>query len=190
MVEGYHWATCLNVNQGVVHGVPTDYKLKKVDVLSVDIGLFYRGFHTDMAKTIEIEGKARHEFLAAGRRALTKAIEASRPRNRVGHISQAIEESLKKGGFQPIKALVGHGVGRELHEPPQIPCYLKGRVENTERLEPGATLAIEVIYAQGKPGVVVGSDGWTVKTEDGKLAALFEDTVAVTQEGPAVLTQM
>ena len=190
MVEGYHWATCLNVNQGVVHGVPSDYRLKKGDLLSIDLGLFYQGFHTDVAKTIRVGKESQDKkFLETGKKALAKAIKAAQPGNRVGHISQAIEKEIKKNGFQPIRALVGHGVGKKLHEPPAIPCYLKGKITETEKLKPGMTFAIEVIYTQGKPKVVVNDDGWTVETADGELAALFEDTVAIAKKEPLVLAQ-
>jgi len=193
MVEGYHWATCLNVNQGVVHGVPTNYQLKEGDILSVDIGMFYKGLHTDEANSVIVgrykKWPEKRLFLVAGNEALKAAIKAVKPGNRVGHISQAIEKEIKKNGFQPIRALVGHGVGKKLHEPPAIPCYLKGRITETERLKPGMTLAIEVIYTQGRPKVVVNNDGWTVETADGELAALFEDTVAITKKEPLVLTQ-
>lgn len=189
-VEGYFWATCLNINQGVVHGVPTNYRLKKGDMLSIDIGIFYKGFHTDKAETIRVGRKNQNEkFLKTGRRALSKAVDAAQPGNRVGHISQAIEKEIEKYGFQPIRALVGHGVGKKLHESPQIPCFLKGEITETEKLKPGMVLAIEVIYTQRKHKVVVNDDGWTVETADGKSAGLFEDTVAVTKKGPLVLTR-
>jgi len=187
MVEGYHWATCLNVNQGVVHGVPNDYQLKEKDFLSFDIGMFYQGFHTDMARTIKVDRK-QTDFLKVGEKALAEATETAKPGNRVGHLSLAIEKEIKKGGFVPIRALVGHGVGKKLHEEPQIPGYLQGKIESTEELKPGMTLAIEVIYTQGKPEVKVEDDGWTVETVDGQLAALFEDTVAVTNQGAKRLT--
>lgn len=195
MVEGYHWASCLNVNQGVVHGVPNDYRLKDGDVLSIDIGMFYQGLHTDMSNSIVVGAGpdkwiGKREFLTAGVEALRAATQVAQPGNRVGHISQAIEREIKKHGFQPIRALVGHGVGKKLHEPPQIPCYLKGKISDTEKLKPGMTLAIEVIYTQGRPGVIVKEDGWTVETMDKKLAALFENTVAVMRQGPIVLTKI
>lgn len=190
MVKGYHWVTCLNVNQGVVHGVPSDYRLKKGDLLSIDLGLFYQGLHTDMARTIRMgKGSQDKKFLEAGSKALTKATKVVKPGNHVGHISQAIEKEIKKAGFKPIRVLTGHGVGRKLHEVPTIPGYLRGKITATEKLKPGMTLAIEVIYARGKPGVEVRDDGWTVETADGQLAGLFEDTVAVTKQGPLVLTK-
>jgi len=101
-----------------------------------------------------------------------------------------MEKEIKKHGFYPIQALVGHGIGRKLHEPPAIPCFLGDQIKATEELKEGMVIAIEVIYARGKPEVVVADDGWTVETADGQLAALFEDTVAVTKRGPLVLTKI
>ena len=194
MVDGYHWSTCLNVNQGVVHGVPGDYHLKKGDLVSLDMGMFYQGLHTDMARTLQVGNlkserrNSKDKFLEAGKRALEAAIEAAKPGNRVGHISAAIEKEIKKAGFSPIEALTGHGVGKKLHEEPPIPCFLKGKIKETPELRPGMTLAIEIIYAQGDPEVILKDDGWTVETADGQLAGLFEETVAVTKEKPLVLT--
>lgn len=206
MVKNYHWATCINLNQGVVHGIPGNQRIKKGDLVSLDMGIFYRGFHTDMARTLCVRTKnlrlparsasggktqnwrEKERFLKTGRLALKKAIGAAKPGNRVGHISQAIEKVIKKAGFSPVKALTGHGIGRKLHESPQIPCYLREPITKTEILKPGITLAIEVIYNQGGFGVVVKKDGWTVETEDGKLAALFEDTIVITPRGSRVLT--
>lgn len=176
MVPGYKWATCINVNQGVVHGIPGKYRLKVGDVMSVDMGMFYKGLHTDEAWTVSVQSNEEN-FLEGGRRALKAAIRAAKPGNRVGHISQVIEREIKKAGLSPIRALMGHGVGRKLHEEPQIPCYLPGKIRATPLLKRGMTLAIEVIYAWGEPNLVLSNDGWTVETADGSLAALFEKTV-------------
>ncbi len=193
MVPGYHWSTCININQGVVHGIPGGYRLKEGDLLSLDAGIFYQRFHTDKATTIVVgSGKwlvKSEEFLEAGKRALEKAIEMVRPGNYLGQISKVIEEEIKKAGFSPVRALTGHGVGRKLHEEPQIPCFFEGEVEKTPKLKKGMTLAIEIIYNLGLPEVVLTSDGWTIKTKDGKIAGLFEETVAVTAGGPLVLTR-
>lgn len=196
MVKDYHWATCLNINQGVVHGVPTDYRLKKGDFLSIDLGLFYQGFHADMARTIVV-GKETSElkdeekkFLRTGEKAFEKAIQTAKPGKRIGHLSRVIETEIKKAGFEPIQALVGHGVGKKLHEPPAIPCYLKEKIVDTPRLKPGMVLAIEVIYTQGEPDVMVKEDGWTVETVDSQIAGLFENTVAISRHGPKVMTQL
>ncbi len=197
MVKNYHWATCINVNQGVVHGIPNEYRLKKGDLVSLDMGFFYKGLHTDAAKTVLVGKNLPNRetivvsigrFLETGEKALKEAVKAVRPGNRVGHISQAIQEAIKKSGFNSIKALTGHGVGKKLHEEPQIPCYLEGAIEKTPNLEAGMTLAIEIIYTQGKPDVVLDPDGWTVRTADGKPAGLFEETVSVTDRGGEVLT--
>lgn len=189
MVKGYNWATCININQGVVHGVPGNYRLRNNDLVSIDIGLFYKGLHTDIARTVPVQTK-KDIFLKTGEKALKKAIKATKPGNRVGHISKAIGKEIKKSGFSPVKALTGHGVGKKLHEDPQIPCFLKGKIKRTPELAPGMTLAIEVIYTQGKPDVVLADDGWTVKTADGGVAGLFEDTVVVTAKGGKVLTKL
>jgi len=192
MVPGYHWASCLNVNQGVVHGIPGDYRLKENDFLSLDIGLFFKGFHTDMSWTIKVsKGKSKgqvDEFLKVGERALKKAIEAARVGHHVGHLSQAMEKEIRKAGFSPIEVFTGHGVGRKLHEAPPIPCLLWGSIKSTPRLEAGMTLAVEVIYAQGSPEVVLAADNWTIKTTDNQLAGLFEETIAIQAGKPLILT--
>ena len=192
MVKGYHWATCLSVNQGVVHGIPGSYRVKEGDLISLDIGIFFKGFHTDMANTIRVDSqnnvRSKDKFLEAGKKALCRAIAQAKPGNRVGHISAVIGQQIRAAGYSPIRALTGHGIGRELHEDPQIPCYLRKNLNKTELIKPGMTFAIEVIYAQGKPNLVLSSDGWTIKTADNSLAALFENTIAVTQNGPIVLT--
>jgi methionyl aminopeptidase len=193
MVSGYHWATCINVNDGVVHGVPGNYRLQKNDLVSVDIGMFYEGLHTDMARTIRLkEPKNRKEesdkFLAVGEKTLEKAIKVAKAGNRVGHISQVIEKELKKAGFSPVEVLTGHGVGKELHEDPMIPCFLSEEIKKTPLLKEGMVLAIEVIYTQGQPDLIIDDDQWTMRTADGKLAGLFEKTIAVGKKGSFVLT--
>jgi len=194
MVDGYHWATCLNVNEGIVHGVPNDYRLKDGDLLSVDLGIFYQGFHTDMAWTIKVgkgkESLEKKKFLEAGKKALKEAIKMARPGYRIGHLSEVIEKEIKKAGYQPVKNLTGHGVGQKLHEDPPIPCFLKEKIAKTARIRAGMTLAIEVIYTQGQPEMSLEADNWTLKTLDGRLAGLFEKSIAVTRKGPLVLTEV
>lgn len=190
-VRDYKWATCMCVNEVVVHGIPNEYKLKEGDILGIDIGMLYKGFHTDMSETV-IVGKGNEfleKFLQAGKGALAQAIKAAIMGNRVGHISKAIGETITKAGFSPVQALIGHGVGEKLHEEPAIPCFLKGRIEETPLLKEGMVLAIEVIYNQGRPEVVYkNDDGWTIKTADGQLSGLFEQTVAILPKGPEILT--
>lgn len=189
MVPNYHWATCINLNEGVVHGIPDDTPIKKGDLVSVDAGFYSQGFHADMARTIEVGTKKESKFLQAGKRALGKAVLRAKPGNRVGHISLAIEQAIKKAGYNPVKRLTGHGVGRQLHQEPVIPCFLKEEARRTPLLKKGMVLAIEVIYTQGKPDLFVTSDGWTIRTQDGKIAGLFEETVAVGADGSLVLTR-
>jgi methionyl aminopeptidase len=191
MVEGYSWSTCVNVNEGLVHGIPTqELVFKKGDIVSVDVGVFYKGFHTDTSFTVGIDiDNEKQKFLETGKRALNKAIKTALPGKRIYDISGAIEDEIKKDGYSPIMALVGHGVGRELHEEPQIPCFRVGRREQSIEIVPGMALAIEVMYAQGSPEVVIEPDGWTIATHDGKISALYEETVAVTTHGHIILTE-
>jgi methionyl aminopeptidase len=191
MVDGYKWATCINLNEGVVHGIPKRaIVFKKGDVVSVDIGMYYQGFHTDTSFTIAIKPSWEiKEFLKVGKEALDKAIKKVIPGNRIYDISKVIEDTLKAQGLSPIKSLVGHGIGRNLHEDPQIPCFTNGKRKDSIRIPQGATLAIEVMYTTGKPDIKVSKDGWTIVTQSGKIAALFEETVAVTAGGPLVLTK-
>jgi len=191
LVDGYHWATCVNVNQGIVHGIPRkDVVFKKGDLVSVDIGLYYKGFHTDSSFSVGVGvGDDLEEFLEVGEDALSSAISKARSGNRVYDISQAIEKVLKEGGVVPIRALVGHGVGRSLHEQPQIPCFTSGRRGDSPEIPIGATFAIEVMYTEGSGNVELGHDGWTIRTTDGKIAGLFEETIAITKNSPIILTR-
>jgi len=190
MVPGYFWATCINVNEGLVHGIPkAEIVFKEKDVVSVDVGLFYKGFHTDTSFSVALGvDAATKKFLKTGKGALEKAIAQAQAGNRIYDISQAIEETIKAGGYSPVKALVGHGVGRQLHEGPQIPCFTLGKRQETPEITPGMVLAIEVMYAQGSPEVEIASDGWTISMRDGKIAALYEETVAINSHGHFVLT--
>ncbi len=189
-VPGYSWATCVNINAGLVHGIPKkEVVFKKGDVISVDLGLYFKGFHTDcsFSKGIDVDSET-EKFLNAGREALDKAIQAARVGNRIYDISEAIEKTVILYGYSSIRALVGHGVGRDLHEDPRIPCFLPGAKEESMEIIEGATFAIEVMYAQGACDLVQENDGWTIATQDGKMSALFEETVAVVNGRPKVLT--
>lgn len=190
MVKGYSWATCVNVNDGVVHGIPKKSIIfKKGDIVSVDVGLFYKGFHTDTSISCAIIANSETKaFLSVGKAALKNAIEAAKVGNRIYDISEAMQKVIVKAGYSPIRALVGHGIGRNLHEFPQIPCFVAGEKKDSPKILSGFVLAIEAMYAQGLPEVIIADDGWTIKTKDGKIAGLFEETVAVTNKGPIVLT--
>ena len=191
MVPRYKWATCVNINDGVVHGIPHRHIVfKQGDIVSVDVGMYYRGFHTDTSFT-KLIGVAPEKqlFLDAGKEALNNAIAAATPGNSVRDISLAMEQTLKKHHLNPIRALTGHGIGKNLHEDPAIPCFVtSGPVGQTELVE-GMTLAIEVMYTEGTCELVLEDDSWTLSTKDAKIAALFEETVAVASNGPFILTK-
>jgi methionyl aminopeptidase len=197
-VPGYTWATCLNVNEVVVHGIPTNYVLRDGDILTIDMGVLYKGFHTDTAGTKIIHNsqftiqkyEEKERFLKTGQLALKRAIEASKIGNRIGDISKVVQETIEGAGCSVVKSLVGHGIGRELHEEPQIPNYLRGAIENTVLLQEGMTIAIEPIYAAGRGEIVYqNTDGWTLATRDRSLTSVFEHTLAITANGPYVLTK-
>jgi methionyl aminopeptidase len=189
-VPGYKWATCININEGVVHGIPKKETIfKKGDIVSVDVGLYYKGFHTDTSTSKLIgEDKGKQKFLEVGKSALKAGIRQAIVGNHIVDISEAIESVLKGAALTPIEALTGHGVGRELHEEPYIPCFVRGSRGKSIEISKGMVLAIEVMYTEGNSDIMIDSDGWTIRTKDGKISALFEETVAVTNDGPFVLT--
>lgn len=198
-VKNYHWATCLNVNEGIVHGVPKDYQIKENDVLSIDIGIFDNGFNTDMCHSFKIRSRKERDeirnydetdrFLAVGRQALEEAKKQVKAGNHVGDISQTIQNTIEGAGYNCARTLTGHGVGRLLHEPPLIPCILIENIASTPMLTVGMVLAIEIIYMQGNYDLVHDQkDKWTISTKDGKISAVFEETVAITSNGLVVLT--
>ncbi len=190
-VPGYKWATCINVNSGVVHGIPKKETIfAEGDVVSVDVGMFYKGFHTDTAisKYLGVDESKVH-FLSVGREAVKNAIKEARVGKTIGDIARAYERTLTDAGFNPIKSLTGHGVGRELHEDPYIPCFVSGAPEERVKIVPGMTLALEVMYTEGSGQLKLDKDGWTLRTKDGTIAALFEETVAVTATSTLILTK-
>lgn len=198
-VPRYRWASCVGINNEVVHSIPKkDKVIKDGDILKIDAGMLWKGFNTDVSWTTIVpstdyclqttEEKLKNRFLTAGEEALKKAIEAARPGNRIGHISLAMQKVIEKAGYFPVKILTGHGIGRNLHEEPLIPCFLQDKVESTALLMPGMSLAIEVIYTLHDTDLVMEKDNWTISTKDGKMAGLFEETVAVTENGPLILT--
>jgi methionyl aminopeptidase len=190
MVAGYKWATCVNVNEGVVHGIPkSEIIFKKGDIVSVDVGLYYKGFHTDTSFSTSVKDVKNDGFLSVGENALEKAIKQAKPGNSVYDISKVIEMTLTEANCSPIRALVGHGIGKDLHEAPQIPCFVNAKREKYPIIPNGAVLAIEVMYTKGKGEVRLANDGWTIETRDGKISALFEETIAVTKKGPIIITR-
>lgn len=192
-VDGYKYSICMSTNDVVVHGIPTDYKFKEGDIVGIDCGVYYQGFHTDMSETgrvsKELKNDSIDEFLFTGREALKKGIEEAVIGNNIGHISKAIQGIVEGKGYSVVRSLVGHGVGHELHEEPEVPGYLADSIEETPKLTEGMVIAIEVIYNIGDSELVFANkDGWTLKTKDGSLSGLFERTVAITKQGPLVLT--
>lgn len=190
-VPGYSWATCININDGVVHGIPTSTTpLKDGDLVTVDVGVYYKGFHTDAAftKVVGTATPSQVKFLKAGMEGLKNAIAAVKPGNYIGDISAAMDNTVKKYGYSCTKELTGHGVGRELHEEPMISNVITGPREKTPIIEVGSTLAIEIIYVEGRPSLVMEEDNWTISTKDGKMAAVHEETVVVTDDGCSILT--
>jgi methionyl aminopeptidase len=196
-VHNYNWATCININSGIVHGVPKNYKLQENDVISLDIGIYFRQYNTDMCLTWQVSNNKENKdltvanFLQTGIKALEKAEAQALPGNRVGHISRAIQETVESSSYNVARSLTGHGVGKKLHDEPNIPCYLNKDVESTPLLKPGMTLAIEVIYMMGQSDLVLNEqDQWTIKTKDDKISAVFEETIAVTESRPLRLTKL
>jgi methionyl aminopeptidase len=197
-VAGYHHATCISTNDVVVHGLPSDYKLRIGDVIGIDCGVFYKGYHTDMSETVRVrnlESKIQDDkvdkFLQTGKKALEQGIKAAKLGNHVGDISKTIQDIVEaENGYSIVRSLVGHGVGVDLHEEPEVPGYLAENINKTPVLKEGMTIAVEVIYNMGKNGVVLANDdGWTIKTEDGSLSGVFERTIAITPSGPVILTK-
>jgi len=191
-VKGYHFATCLPVNEQIVHTRPSGRKLNEGDLLTIDMGVFYKGFHTDCAETIVVGKKEEGEikkFLDSGRKALERAISKAKNGAYLGEISLAIEQTIKKSGYFIIKRLTGHGIGRNLHEDPFVFGFLNKPVSETLKIKPGLVIAIEVIYSKGTAEMQPEEgDAWSVVTKDGSLSACFEKTVAVLNNNTLVLT--
>jgi methionyl aminopeptidase len=189
--KGYHGfpgSICVSPNEMVVHGIPGRFKLSRGDILSVDIGVVYDGWVADAARTFpvgEISPLA-EKLLDVTRESLFKAVEQCRPGNRLGDVGHAVQQHVEAAGFSVVRSLVGHGIGREMHEEPQIPNY--GDAGKGVPLEPGMVLAIEPMTTAGRHAVRMGDDGWAIYAQDGSLTAHFEFTVAITEHEPRILT--
>jgi methionyl aminopeptidase len=186
--RGFPGSICASPNSMVVHGIPDGYECKRGDVLSIDIGVTYEGWVADAAVTVPIgpistEAK---NLLEVTRNSLFVGIEQMVAGNHLGDVSHAIQSSVESNGLSVIRTLVGHGIGREMHEDPQVPNF--GEAGRGPELEIGTVLAIEPMVNAGGPLVRMGDDGWSVFSEDDSLAAHFEFTVAVTPDGPRILT--
>ena len=172
----------------VVHGIPGPYKLGRGDILSIDVGVILDGWVADAAITVPIGNvtPVAKRLLATTRAALFDAVEQCRPGNRLGDIGHAVQKRVEADDFSVVRSLVGHGIGRDMHEDPQIPNY--GEPGTGERLEEGMVLAVEPMVNVGNHPIRVAADNWSVYSQDGSLAAHFEHTVAITAEGPRILT--
>lgn len=187
---GYPCNLCTSVNDEVVHGIPSRRILQSGDILSLDFGVILDGFYGDAAWSLgvdQVSGEARR-LLKVGEEALCVGIEKARPGNKVSDISRAIQEYVEEWGYSVVRQFVGHGIGRKLHEPPQVPNF--GPPWVAVELEPGLVLAIEPMITNGEPGVRIREDGWTAVTSDGSLAVHFEHSVAITEQGPLILSTL
>ena len=187
---GFPASACISINDTVIHGIPGDEVIEEGDIVSIDVGAVYKGFHGDNAATFPA-GKISPEaqkLLDATRESLYKGIEAAINGNRVGDVSAAVERSIEPYGFGIVRKYVGHGVGKDMHESPEVPNY--GVPGRGPRLAVGMTIAIEPMINLGTHDVKILSDGWTVKTADNSLSAHFEHSVAITENGPVILTKL
>jgi methionyl aminopeptidase len=187
---GFPYALCSSPNDRVVHGFPDRQPLAEGDILSIDFGVLYQGFYGDAAVTVAVGGidDETARLVSVTREALTKAIEKAVPGGRLSDISHAVQSWVEPRGFSVVRDFVGHGIGRKLHESPQIPNF--GPPGQGSRLKAGMVLAIEPMINAGVAGVKILEDGWTAVTQDGKRSAHFEHTVAITDHGPEILTRV
>ena len=187
--EGYPATACISVNNEVIHGIPSkSRKLLSGDIVSIDLGAKFEGYHGDNAATFacgDVSEQAKR-LMDVTRESLYKGIEAARIGGRIGDISFAVQSYVEQSGFSVVREFVGHGIGTHLHEAPEVPNF--GNKGHGIRLLPGMTLAIEPMVNAGGYGVRVLPDGWTVLTKDGSLSAHFEHTVAITPDGPVIMT--
>ncbi len=188
--RGYPASVCTSINEQVVHGIPSSQKLREGDIISLDIGVFYKGFYGDAAVTLPVGSVSNQamKLISVTEKALEAGMERAVAGNRLSDISSAIQGCVEAEGFSIVRSFVGHGIGRELHEEPQIPNF--GKPGEGPELRPGMTLAIEPMVNEGGWEVVILNDGWTAVTKDRSLSAHFEHTVAITKNGCNILTKL
>ncbi|HBE90197.1 MAG: type I methionyl aminopeptidase [Candidatus Andersenbacteria bacterium RIFCSPHIGHO2_12_FULL_46_9] len=182
-------ALCVSVNDVVVHGLPSDEVFREGDLVGLDLGLIYQNkYFLDSARSVGVGhiNKTTQQLLKVTERALDRGIESAQIGHRIGDISHAVQEYAERNGFEVVRQLVGHGVGFAVHEPPQVPNF--GKVGTGEMLKEGLVIAIEPMISIGDPDIETGEDGWSVRVKTGNLTAHFEHTIAITSEGPRVLT--
>jgi methionyl aminopeptidase len=186
--RGFPGSICTSPNSMVVHGIPGPYKLARGDILSIDVGVVHDGWVADAARTFAVGpvSPIATRLLRATEGALFAAVEQCRPGNRLGDVSHAVQHHVEAEGFSVVRSLVGHGIGRDMHEDPQIPNF--GDPERGPELEEGMVLAVEPMVTAGRHSVRMGDDHWAIYAQDGSLAAHFEFTIGLTAEGPRILT--
>jgi len=186
--RGFPASTCTSVNEVVVHGIPGDRKLNNGDIVSVDVGAYIGGFHGDAARTFAVGdiSEESERLIRVTRESFFAGIEKAVVGGRITDISHEIQKHVETNGYGVVRDFFGHGIGRELHEEPSIPHF--GKANRGLRLRAGMVIAVEPMVTQGDYGVVTLEDGWTASTIDGKLAAHYENTVAITTNGPEILT--
>ena len=190
-VPPYPAATCISVNDEVIHGIPSAKRiLKDGDIVSVDLVALKNGYNGDAARTYFVGNvsKDAKRLVEVTKQAFFEGIKYAKKGNRIGDISHAIGEYVKSQGYSVVREFEGHGIGKDMHEEPEIPNY--GKAGRGIRLEPGMTLAVEPMVIQGKPNILELEDGWTIITEDGSLAAHYENTILITENEPEVLTML
>lgn len=186
--NGFPAAACISVNEVIVHGIPGSRVLKEGDIVSVDVGSYYKGYHSDAARTfpVGVISKEAQQLIDVTRQSFFEGIRYAEPGLRIGDIGHHIQTYCESFGYGVVRELVGHGVGRALHEAPDVPNY--GKEGHGIRLAEGMCIAIEPMITQGSYHINILRDGWTTVTADGKLAAHYENTVAITANGPRLLT--
>lgn len=186
--NGYPATVCVSVNDVIVHGIPRDYVMQQGDIVSIDLGVTYKGYVGDTARTV-ICGASKNgtqRLVETAEQSLWEAIHVACPGNRMGDIGWAVQEYAESRGYSVVRQYVGHGVGRKMHEDPQVPNY--GKPGTGIKLKPGLVIAIEPMVNIGSHETKTDPDNWTIRTIDGSLSAHFEHTVAITENGPEVLT--
>ena len=185
---GFPYTLCISVNDVVVHGFASEYRLKEGDIISVDCGTFYKGFYGDSAYTFPV-GEVSEQtktLLKVTKESLFKGIEQAQPGNRIGDISLAVQQYVEKHGFSVVREMVGHGIGKKLHESPEVPNF--GRRGEGKKLQEGVVICIEPMVNEGDRSVYIHKDGWTLSTSDKKNSAHYELMVAITEGGNEILS--
>ena len=186
---GFPGSACISLNHEVIHGIPSPKRfITEGDIVKVDVGAYYRGFHGDSARTFSVGAVSEeaNRLIAVTKACFDAALEAALPGNRIGDVSAAVQRTAEEAGYGVVRKYVGHGIGMQLHEDPEVPNF--GRAGHGIRLYPGMTLAIEPMINIGTHEVKVLKDNWTVVTSDGSLSAHYENTIAITNDGPVILT--